>query len=252
MRPRGRRSPPCRSSRRSTPFALRAAEERPARDVPVPLLASDAVRVVEPRADLGEVPAEVGKHARVLCPLAREHERERPRPAQRLIPEIVASPVADRPARRVRQLLDHPAEPLAQVVGRFHHQAEAATAGGGSVFRVNARSLSGTCRFGSCSSQSSKACARAISAARSGAASSNASLSHRGWQPGNTRLAESACSSRTAWALMPAKPNALTAARLGSSRPPGVHGRAASGRVNGLSASASRAWWAGRRAALAG
>ena len=45
------------------------------------------------------------------------------------------------------------------------------------------------------------------------------------WRRGVIPSAEAVCSSSTAWALIPAKPNALTPARLGVAASPWIQGR---------------------------
>ncbi len=68
---------------------------------------------------------------------------------------------------------------------------------------------------------------RSIKPERSGAESRIASVSQVSRAPGESPSAEGVCSSRTACALMPAKPKAFTPARRGESGSAWIHGREA-------------------------
>ena len=76
-----------------------AAEEVMARGHLLAGFAGDPVGRVEHGTKLGEVRAEIGQHAGILGAFAREEKRERPLPAQGLLPVVEPAGIPDLPAR---------------------------------------------------------------------------------------------------------------------------------------------------------
>src|SRR5271157_883731 len=77
--------------------------------------AGDPVRSVEHGTKLGEVRAEIGQHAGILGAFAREEKRERPLPAQGLLPVVEPAGIPDLPARG----LSEPGLDCSQVRGQL-------------------------------------------------------------------------------------------------------------------------------------
>ena len=206
-----------------------AAEEVLARGHLLARFAGDPVGRVEHGAELGEVRAEVGQHARILRAFAGEEERERSLPGPGAPPRSRArghrGPGRQEGSRSRGSIASRCADQLGL---RSGHDAQPGRPcrPGSPVLSVKARSLSEWRR------PAVRAVAQpshTVGEARAivGRQEEGLACPSPGCAPGVTPSAEAACSSRTAWALIPAKPKALTPGAAGIAGSPWIQGRAA-------------------------
>ena len=86
--------------------------------------AGDPVSRVEHGTKLGEVRAEIGQHAGILGAFAREEKRERPLPAQGLLPVVEPAGIPDLPARGFSKPGLDCSQVRGQLVMRSGHDAQ--------------------------------------------------------------------------------------------------------------------------------
>ena len=177
------------------------------------------VHPVEPRAGLGKVHADVGEHARILRSFSGEQDRDLSVTAQWLLEEVRASHVPDTPALRIGKFLPRLRQPGAEIADRGRDDRQAASARRRRLGVQVERETGEVHAFRGL--EKALEVRHPLDEAGARRRLQNAHLAvPTSLSP--DRAAAHDChvhSSRMACALMPPKPNALTAARRGVCAP---------------------------------